>query len=386
MAENLVQDDWLPIAVLANIDLDEAIGNSFISLAPMADPRVIELTSSHQKFGEFLNKFTDAFSVQKYPTVLLVRSDVSGAVLNSEAIGSFRDIVAVSTLLMGRSREIINSQGRRVVYSDTFDLYPWTIDKDFDDLVAVVPGMAALHLVEKFGGQVNASVPHRKLNLHEIDEPLCTAMLASWERFYVEGHKTWGARALFRSLSIAYAALEVPAGPATRLLDYGRSITLWVSAFETLVHPGKGGNVSFRSVYRLLENVVWRHHKLRHHRYFSYPHPHKTVTRKILACWLYGEIHRSRNKFAHGEPVGRSDLRIKSSRRMLFHLAAPLYRMTLSGFLRMEPPVLGGATDEELGIAIAKRMDFDRPQKIAEEALIKSRVMDDDLRDALKGR
>lgn len=54
----------------------------------------------------------------------------------------------------------------------------------------------------------------------------------------------WDDVALTRSLNMAYHASLLPAGTDTTFYDVGRIVSLWVSAFEILVHPGGNGQAS----------------------------------------------------------------------------------------------------------------------------------------------
>ena len=127
---------------------------------------------------------------------------------------------------------------------------------------------------------------------------------------------------------MAVAASKMPAGVDLTQFDLGRSIGLWVSAFEILTHTGKA-KVSLWDVYELIGRAPWRKKKTRKLLYT----PYSSKTKRNLACWIYGEIHKARNNFLHGNPVNRKSLTVKGSKRNLFLYAAPLYRMALTGFL-----------------------------------------------------
>jgi hypothetical protein len=119
----------------------------------------------------------------------------------------------------------------------------------------------------------------------------------------------------------------MPAGPDVTQFHVGRSIALWVSAFEILTHTG-GDKVKLYDVYDRLAAAPWREKQLRHKRHMFYG----SKTKRALPCWIYGEIHHARNDFLHGNPIDRKHLIVKRSQRNLFNYAAPLYRMALTGF------------------------------------------------------
>ena len=96
------------------------------------------------------------------------------------------------------------------------------------------------------------------------------------------------------------------------------------------------------------------------------------MSRRPVACWLYGEIYKARNDFLHGNPVTPGRLTVKATGGNLFHYAAPLYRMALTGFLPLRwlaalPPM---EDTEAFGKYVAERMDFASYQKTIEKALL----------------
>ena len=200
--------------------------------------------------------------------------------------------------------------------------------------------------------------------------PLLAELLKRWHRRYVGRNPQWSDRALFRSLNMANQASQIPAGSDATYHDIGRSIALWVSAFEILAHPGRGWS-GLRPVYDLLEKVTWEFSRSRHRRYKAYEGGKKNRRRRSLACWMYGEIYSARNDFLHGNPVSQKRLIVKSSNRSLFQYAAPLYRLALTGFLPLawcKPiPPLGDET--ELGKYVDEQRHFTAYQKTIEKAL-----------------
>jgi hypothetical protein len=52
--------EWVPAAVLPNIELKNPIEGEGIALVPLSDPRI---QSTHPSFREFLGRFTDTFEV-----------------------------------------------------------------------------------------------------------------------------------------------------------------------------------------------------------------------------------------------------------------------------------------------------------------------------------
>ena len=139
--------------------------------------------------------------------------------------------------------------------------------------------------------------------------------------------------ALFRSLNMAFAAAKIPAGVDITQFHLGRSIALWVSAFEILTHKGTE-DVRLFQVYEQIAAAPW---KAKSSLRKSYK-PYAKKTKEPLPCWIYGEIHRARNDYLHGNPIEPRRLIVKKSKRHLFNYVAPLYRMALTGFLPIPKP------------------------------------------------
>jgi len=165
---------------------------------------------------------------------------------------------------------------------------------------------------------------------------------------------------------MAAAASKMPAGVDLTTFSLGRNIGLWVSAFEILTHTGQD-KVRLWDVYDRLGAAPWRHKKTKARRFL----PTSSKTKRNLGCWIYGEIYRVRNDFLHGNPVDATSLMVKRSGRNLFSYAGILYRMALTGFLDLRPPV--PANPSEWSRA---RFDFHSNQGDVEEALLSVLVSD----------
>lgn len=159
-------------------------------------------------------------------------------------------------------------------------------------------------------------------------------LMSRWRRHYGRQSKQWPNTALFRSLNMAVAASKIPATVDVTLFDLGRTVGLWVSAFEILAHPGVGKSGLMR-VYDLLEKAPWHDKGLKKCGYLAY-NLSKPPVRRPMPSWLYGEIYRARNDFVHGNPIRRNRLHVKRSGRSLFQYSPMLYRMALAAFLPID--------------------------------------------------
>ncbi|MEQ1866690.1 MAG: hypothetical protein ABL996_18795 [Micropepsaceae bacterium] len=360
---------WMPIFVLPNIDVAAPIEAGPAALAPMSDARVSALARRHKRFESFLNRFTDSFGVEISPAVMLLRSDAPVEFRGIDAIASFRDLIAIVAVSYNRALEIKRPYGHRIHFANAFEFYPWMIDKYYKDLVGNTPAFLGLHEVRKFRGQSSAALPRMRLDATSIEEALVTELLGRWRRRYQSANPSWPDVALFRSLNMAHHASMLPAGTDTTIYDVGRLISLWVSAFEILIHPGGNGQANRDKVFDLLDRTPWQ---LKGCSDRQLETGGKTKIKRTLASWLYQHVYECRCAFLHGNPVDPSDLLLPVSRRNVFQYAAPLYRMALVSFLplaftRKAPPI---SKAKAFGAYVAARMSFREPQRAIEEALL----------------
>jgi hypothetical protein len=194
--------------------------------------------------------------------------------------------------------------------------------------------------------------------------------MARWRRRYDSAEPAWEDVALMRSLNMAYHASLLPAGTDTTFYDVGRVVSLWVSAFEILVHPGGSGQANRDKVFEMIERTAWA---IPASAQLAHDTGGKTKpVKRTLASWLYQVLYQTRNDFLHGNPVDRSNLFLPTPQRTIFEYAAPLYRVALTAFLPLghDTPMPSSDDPNAFGAYIVDHMDFVQPQKNAEEALL----------------
>lgn len=133
---------------------------------------------------------------------------------------------------------------------------------------------------------------------------------------------------------MAHAAAQIPAVVDVTSQSLGRSISLWVSAFEILAHPGDRDS-GLKEVYRVFEQVNWLTKACQELTCSCYVGRRSKANgpKRNIACWIYGELYRARNDYMHGNAIEDDRLVIKSSGRSLFMYTQSLYRLLLTGFL-----------------------------------------------------
>lgn len=361
--------EWTPVFVLPNLPLDQAVECDIAAIAPAHDHRVKALKRAHPTFKQFLNRFSDNFGEKFEPAVLLLDADAPPSFRDIAALASFRDIAALSAVTRGRALELRHPRGHRVLFGEAFAIYPWMLDRHYKDVIGSTPAILGTHLVSSFRGQSSPTIFRTPLAASDIDEPLLTMLSARWRRRYEAHEPAWEDVALMRSLNMAYQASLLPAGTDTTFYDVGRIVSLWVSAFEILVHPGGNGQADRTKVFELIERTPWA---ISASGQLAHDTGGKTKVKRTLASWLIEALYASRNDFLHGNPVDRSTLLLATPQRTIFEYAAPLYRIALTSFLPLtyDAPIPSKENPGALGEYIADRMTFMDPQKNAEEALL----------------
>ena len=373
-------DEWKPIFALPNIDRPIEAGEAV--LAPMDDVRVTRLMDARQPFRQYLSRFTDAFGQQLAPCVLLVRRDAPEQFFVVDTLASFRDVVALSAILYGRAHSVLYPHQHRTRFSNSFALYPWMLDRNYEHLTMRSPGHMGIHDVNVFAGQSSPEVFISRLRYRtDFDETLLSALLGRWVLRYQARNPEWRDVTLFRSLNMAHEASQMPGTVVYTHFDFGRSLALWVSAFEILAHPGAGGRSGLGSVYQQLENVPWVIARSGYKRYAAYSN-RGANDRRPLACWLYGIAYQRRNDYLHGNPADETHLVFtvrtaeETKKRFIFDFIAPLYRLALTSFLNLKcgaelPPVDDAAAFAAAANEISR---FEQFQRVYEEVINSSRL------------
>jgi hypothetical protein len=247
------------------------------------------------------------------------------------------------------------------------------IDNNFEHMIAQTPAILRLHEVTKFKGQSSPEIFPMTLTPLAIDEPLLRELLQRWRRRYTIRRAAWPDIALFRSLNMAHQASLLPAAGDTTFYDVGRSIALWVSAFEILVHPGTNERADLRKVFDLIERALWA---LRPSGFRRFSTGRKGCkSRRTRASWIYWHLYKTRNDFLHGNPVSQKALLFMGSKRNLFDYAGPLYRLALTAFLPLTftKPIPRRQNAVELAEYMADRINFLGYQRTIEEGLLTAR-------------
>ncbi len=188
-------------------------------------------------------------------------------------------------------------------WSDAWSLYPVEVGIR-GTLITTTPAVnSGSGSKTPFVGMPNPLIPLYR-DLYGIDWPIFALLLHAWDDYYLRRWRITYHRQLFRALEIAMHALALPTYNLTSLYDVGLSLSIWVSAFEVLLHPGgPKGKVDETRVLTHLEvfDSVKPAKKLLYKRYVI-----KVRGTRSRVAWLkrvYHQLYLARNAYLHGNPV-----------------------------------------------------------------------------------
>ena len=316
---------------LPNVSIQETIEVDGVALVSLQDSKLAVLADDHEKFATYLNGFTTEFGQKIAPSVILVRKDKFELYRPAEAMAGFRDAIAMSIIPYSSAHVLRFENNNNIKYANWFAFYPWLVDNKYEGLVMSSMAQTGWHEVKALQGQTSPGISYMYLEPKMVDRPLLEALLARWvERFSTQTPSRENT-SLFRSLNMAMSAAALPGNVEVTIYDLGRSIALWVSAFEILTEDG-----TCDDVYKLLEATKWN---LSDNIAPIYePHKYKPgQSKRALPVWLYGAMNHARNDFIHGNPIDPLRLIVAPGKRPLHLYTALLYRMALTSFLDLKP-------------------------------------------------
>jgi hypothetical protein len=357
---------WIPMFALPNVAVEEAIEADGVALVSFQDERLQQIANDHESFASYLARFRTEFGRRVQPSIIIWRDDSSERYRSVEALAGFRDAISISVTPYGWATLLRYGHIPDILYSDWFAIYPWMLDKNYEYVVMRTMAQMGLDEAKELRPQSTPGITPRPLIRRMIDRPMLEALLKRWPVRYQTEDSCWEDTALFRSLNMANAASKLPASAEGTNYDIGRSIGLWVSAFEILVHTGTRSDLF--KVYDIFDEVEWHLTECKAKTYQA--HGFKAGRRlRTLACWIYGKIYEGRNHFIHGNPVTADTLVVPQSDRHLLQYAPILYRMALAGFLKLKWDEPEPTPQEELDTYESRKFDFGHFQSEMEAGL-----------------
>lgn len=299
---------WTPIFALPNLSIDEPIEGPGIAVLPLGDPRIQGAFAARPSLRQFFARFTTPTGGQiAPPTIAVERTDRP----TLEEVVAFRNAATISLLTRGWADQVAARQAVWVpLYSNALDLYPGMLARDGTGIIWATATTYGWDDISAFSGQCSPQFPHPSHFTARVDEFLFRGLMRAWERRFIQRRQErWTAR-LFRALQMAYRATETPSANKGMAIDWGTGASLWVSAFEVLSHPGRGGRVGFPEVADALECAPWFDPHIALHRRHRVVHGRGSKRRewRSMAAGAYLRVYDLRNHVLHGEQLPRRGL------------------------------------------------------------------------------
>lgn len=302
--------EWIFIYALPNLIINEPFETEYLAIVPFNDKRLRAIRNNIPSVKKLLTNFKTVTGKKVRPSVLIWRKDAPESIKQNEAVVAFRNSLAISSLLYSCSVTVNADNVFGLIFSDHFDFSPATIGKDGSFHISSPALEAYGPKLEKFYGSTYSHLDYHEIHKAELDKFLTEKILKKWnERFISPAEDTWDTRLLFRSLEIAYQAMVTPFRNNSSLYEHGTYLSLWVSAFEILVHKKPGDSVGSKRVREFLGTYKWGPPKLDDRRYIVFKDKSGTkIFRGNLVQKLYMDLHNTRCKFLHGNQVKVSQI------------------------------------------------------------------------------
>ncbi len=304
--------------------------SGFMALASYRDVRVTNIRQNQRGTDKFLDGFRDVYDARQQPGAVIWRNDICQDRVSLKTFVDFRNIVALAAILPGWAgldpRQPVTPSNP--LWSDTFDFHPGRLNtQGAIEIYNPAQNVFSSHNTP-FVGMPSPHIPVYK-DPFAPDWPLLAKLLRVWELRYLRAHTSVKEHEpLFRSLEMAYRALQVPIHNEGTIQDFGTSLGLWVSAFEILAHPSQR-KVQLTDVLDLLARAKWVEPRLRHRRFIvKYRKQRLSAT---FAERVYPAIYSSRNTFLHGNPIYVKDWKFthRTIKMSIGNLAPLIYRTAL---------------------------------------------------------
>ncbi len=313
--------------ILPNLVLQAPFECEWLALLPGSDERMLAIARKDRTIRQMLNGFYEQDGRRCEVSALVVKKDAPPSV-DLTALMSFRNLFAISCILKGWQSTVGQLNVFHPLYSDYFDFYPFRPAGDGVHIHHLGPALNSWNSTKRFRAQRNADLPSFGHGLRaNPDSALYKYLISAWKQQFVEGDNQWDP--LFRSLAVANHAAGLPKKNLMWHYDFGVSIALWVSAFETLCHPGNSRRVELNDVLNLLAPT-----KLSKKDEFSSGFQITVKKQPVVVNplqYLYWKLFGARNCFLHGNAFPQEKLFMETANNpvMLTHAAPILFKAAL---------------------------------------------------------
>ena len=358
------------VITIPSVDIPGYIAINDLVLIGSKDKRYKKIKSENKVLSKYLNSFRTSFNKKVHPSIIV--RDESLPKVGAVHLSSFRNAIAVSSVIYSRVQSCLSNTPRGFYCTDLFDFCTVSVSSNGTDLSIKNAFELGIDSVDRFSGQTSPAVVYTD-NIHPLfDEELMLALLNLIEAKYKsKSDKEWRNR-FIRSLEMAYYALRAPFVHLGEKTDFGVPISLWVSAFEIIANPHVE-KVGFKHVSSLIKAVPWKAKKLREKRYapitssFAKKRPEERTT---LPVQIYGRLYQTRHMYLHGNPIpkGRFEFLTRKNWGNLYFQIPALYRCVLMySLLRRNVPVPARVRSEQWTYerALSKRPEAENDSAVS---------------------
>ena len=305
---------WRFVAALPELSLREPVeAGSFAIVAPSDARCSSEQLHEEARVKAYLSQFRTVGG-EPVNSLLILRQETVPEPA-SDGLAALRNCLALSVVLLTRANQCSGSSGRQgPAFSDLFDFPAVRLRANGPGLIVETLGVLAIGTCETFCGHPSPTYPYHKGEPVEVDRWLWDALLKLWASEPQRGRRKKFRSRILRALEITYTALRAPSHNFASGNDWGITLGLWVSAFETLARE-TDASVNIGAVSSRIDNVPWPPRLRRKLAPYDYrspdrrkdPLPSKSA-RMTRPVQVYARLYRARNMVLHGEDYERGRL------------------------------------------------------------------------------
>ena len=303
---------WTIVAALPGLNARGALDANHLSIIPVTDPRCApETFDEFARVSRYLRRFR-TIKCRPVPSLLMVRRVGTPKPFRNR-LTLLRNILAISTVVLARARRSKGKFSRGPTFSDVFDFPAAWLKSGRAGLLVETPVVLGNDDQSSFCGHPAPAYPYGTNDSYiEWDAPLAGALLALFESRRKDHRHL--RRRVERVLEIAYLALRAPSDNLRSGNDWGVSLALLVSAFESLANVA--GSVDIEAVRTLIDGVPWSKRLRRRLAPYEYRSPNRRRSASVFRplkgmtrpVQIYARLYRARNMVLHGEDYERNRL------------------------------------------------------------------------------
>ncbi len=215
------------VMTIPSVDIKGFVAIDDLALIGSEDERYRQLQAGNPVMGKYLAAFRAPDGTHVQPSIVI--RDASLPKVDARRLCSFRNAIAVSSVLYSRTEQYMMNTPMGVYCTDLFDFCPVSVSSDGTDLIGRTPfEVSGWMEVDGFAGSTTPSVIHPQHVRMVSDEWLMVWLLNLLEVKYRRRADVQFRNRIFRSIELAYYALRAPIVNLQAQVDFGVALSLWV--------------------------------------------------------------------------------------------------------------------------------------------------------------